>query len=94
MKLEQKWWYSKGQCGGVESGDKGKNGLNLSNVSGTFHILIGGLGLAVIITVSQLIFNEKIASHCNKDPDKLRERPLNAKDRVRHYSTFCDNQLD
>ena len=40
--------------------DKGKSALNLSNVAGIFHILIGGLVLSMIISLSQIVFHAKI----------------------------------
>ncbi|XP_060582121.1 glutamate receptor 4-like isoform X2 [Ruditapes philippinarum] len=66
-KLEEKWWYSKGECGNADGSDKGKNALNLSNVSGIFHILIGGLVLAMIISLSQIAFHAKIKANYPKD---------------------------
>jgi len=46
--------------------DKGKNALNLSNVSGIFHILIGGLVLSMIISLTQIVFKTKFKSRTYK----------------------------
>ncbi|KAL4229778.1 Glutamate receptor 2 [Mactra antiquata] len=62
LKLEQKWWYSKGECAGADGGDKGKNALNLSNVSGIFHILIGGLVVAMFMSLTHIAFHAKVSS--------------------------------
>ncbi|GCB63766.1 hypothetical protein scyTo_0014678 [Scyliorhinus torazame] len=50
-KLKNKWWYDKGECGSKDSGSKDKtSALSLSNVAGVFYILVGGLGLAMMVT--------------------------------------------
>ncbi|XP_070196715.1 glutamate receptor 2-like [Littorina saxatilis] len=49
-KMEQKWWYDKGECGKNVKESK-TSSLTLSNVSGIFHILIGGLVLAMIVAL-------------------------------------------
>ncbi|WAR00596.1 hypothetical protein MAR_024968 [Mya arenaria] len=63
-------WYITAECGHAETRslryalhilqDKEKNALNLSNVSGIFHILIGGLVLSMIISLTQILFKSKI----------------------------------
>ncbi|XP_045206208.1 glutamate receptor 1-like [Mercenaria mercenaria] len=73
-KLEEKWWYSKGECGNADGSDKGKNALNLSNVSGIFHILIGGLVLAMIISLSQIAFHAKVKTRRPKDAYTINSR--------------------
>lgn len=45
---------------------KGKAGLNLSNVSGIFHILIGGLVLAVFISLTQMACYSFLKSRSKK----------------------------
>ncbi|XP_076467660.1 glutamate receptor 2-like [Babylonia areolata] len=49
-KLERKWWYDKGECAKNIKESK-TSSLTLSNVSGIFHILIGGLVLAMFVAL-------------------------------------------
>ncbi|XP_060584556.1 glutamate receptor 2-like [Ruditapes philippinarum] len=65
MKLEQKWWYSKGMCG-TNKQDATTSALTLSNVSGIFHILVGGLLLSMIVALCEYVIHQRIR--------KLRER--------------------
>ncbi|XP_053400378.1 glutamate receptor 2-like isoform X2 [Mercenaria mercenaria] len=65
MKLEQKWWYSKGMCG-TNKKDATTSALTLSNVSGIFHILVGGLLLSMIVALCEYVIHQRIR--------KLRER--------------------
>ncbi|XP_048776012.1 glutamate receptor 2-like [Ostrea edulis] len=50
-KLQRKWWFDKGECGAMDSKDTSKSPLTLSNVSGIFHILIGGLVLSMLVSL-------------------------------------------
>ncbi|ESP00055.1 hypothetical protein LOTGIDRAFT_112937, partial [Lottia gigantea] len=60
-KLEQKWWYDKGECGNADGGkDASQSALTLSNVSGIFHILIGGLVLAMITSSLEYLIQKKL----------------------------------
>ncbi|XP_021379137.1 glutamate receptor 2-like isoform X2 [Mizuhopecten yessoensis] len=56
-KLEQKWWYDKGECGAINSKDGVKSALTLSNVSGIFHILIGGLVLSMLMALLEYLLH-------------------------------------
>ncbi|XP_033743401.1 glutamate receptor 2-like isoform X2 [Pecten maximus] len=56
-KLEQKWWYDKGECGAIDSKDGVKSALTLSNVSGIFHILIGGLVLSMLMSLLEYLLH-------------------------------------
>lgn len=56
INLKQRWWYDKGQCGQASS-SKGKQSLSLSNVAGTFHIVIAGLVLAMIFSGLEFLFH-------------------------------------
>ncbi|XP_076446345.1 glutamate receptor 2-like [Babylonia areolata] len=49
-KLERKWWYDKGECA-KNSKESKTSSLTLSNVSGIFHILVGGLVLAMVVAL-------------------------------------------
>ncbi|XP_041360322.1 glutamate receptor 3-like isoform X2 [Gigantopelta aegis] len=73
-KLQQKWWIDKGKCGDQDSGkDATQSALTLSNVSGIFHILIGGLVLAMITSSLEYLAQKKIKEKKNK---KKRKKPL------------------
>ncbi|NP_001191540.1 glutamate receptor subunit protein GluR2 precursor [Aplysia californica] len=62
LKLHQKWWYDKGQCA-AESGKESKtSALTLSNVSGIFHILIGGLILSMVTAFFDFILKNRMRS--------------------------------
>ncbi|KAK3100658.1 hypothetical protein FSP39_023237 [Pinctada imbricata] len=57
IKLKSKWWLQKGQCGD-KSKDKSKTQpMSLSNVSGMFHILIGGLVIAMVTAVIEYVIH-------------------------------------
>ncbi|KAL3879138.1 hypothetical protein ACJMK2_031449 [Sinanodonta woodiana] len=58
-KLEQKWWYAKGECG-MDSKDASTSALTLSHVSGIFHILVGGLVLAMCIALIEFFIHRHI----------------------------------
>ncbi|XP_041357415.1 glutamate receptor 2-like [Gigantopelta aegis] len=58
-RLKQKWWYDKGQCGAENSKDTKTSSLTLSNVSGIFYILVGGLVLAIIIRFTDYAFHTR-----------------------------------
>ncbi|PVD34150.1 hypothetical protein C0Q70_05413 [Pomacea canaliculata] len=49
-RLENKWWYEKGECG-RDTGHKEskKRSLSLSNVAGVFYILVSGLVIAIVL---------------------------------------------
>ncbi|XP_064610198.1 glutamate receptor-like isoform X2 [Liolophura sinensis] len=60
-RLQQKWWYDRGKCGSVDGKEsKKQDALTLSNVSGVFHILIGGLGLAMMTALVEYLFQAKL----------------------------------
>ncbi|XP_076118195.1 glutamate receptor 3-like isoform X1 [Mytilus galloprovincialis] len=58
INLKQRWWYDKGQCG-QSTASVGKKSLSLSNVAGTFHIVIGGLVIAMIFSALEFLFHHK-----------------------------------
>ncbi|GFN84380.1 glutamate receptor, partial [Plakobranchus ocellatus] len=63
IKLKQKWWYDKGQCGDVSHGKEStgnQSALTLSNVSGIFHILIGGLVLSMVTASLEYLVQRKL----------------------------------
>ncbi|XP_067949730.1 glutamate receptor 4-like [Watersipora subatra] len=54
-KLEQTWWYDKGQCTNDEGKSAMKAALSLSNVAGVFYILIGGLLIAMFCALLEFV---------------------------------------
>ncbi|NP_001191539.1 glutamate receptor subunit protein GluR1 precursor [Aplysia californica] len=63
IKMHQKWWFDKGQCGdqSVSKESTGnQSALTLSNVSGIFHILIGGLVLSMITSSIEYLIQRKL----------------------------------
>uniref|UniRef100_A0A915JCY0 Ionotropic glutamate receptor C-terminal domain-containing protein n=1 Tax=Romanomermis culicivorax TaxID=13658 RepID=A0A915JCY0_ROMCU len=74
-KLENKWWYEKGQC---EQGmsDSQSASLTLSKVAGIFYLLIGGMILAMIVALGEFVYRMKMDSRKkNCHPSKeLKER--------------------
>ncbi|KAK6173038.1 hypothetical protein SNE40_016574 [Patella caerulea] len=74
-KLEQKWWYDKGECGNADgSKDASQSALTLSNVSGIFHILIGGLVLAMITSSLEYLVQRKL--YANKAKKNAKKGPV------------------
>lgn len=59
-KLQNKWWYEKTEC----KGDKDnpavtRNELSLTNLAGVFYILIGGLLIALAISLVEFCFKSQ-----------------------------------
>ncbi|XP_071087549.1 glutamate receptor 2-like isoform X1 [Haliotis cracherodii] len=74
-KLRRKWWYDKGKCGDVDgSKDATQSALTLSNVSGIFHILIGGLVLAMITSALEYLAQKKLKANRAKENAKTQAR--------------------
>ncbi|OWF38062.1 Glutamate receptor 4 [Mizuhopecten yessoensis] len=75
IRLRQKWWVDRGQCGGV-TGSKGKKSLSLSNVSGIFHILIGGLVLAMLVSIVEYAMHVNCKRRKKYKIQKKKEKAL------------------
>ncbi|XP_059150219.1 glutamate receptor 2-like [Physella acuta] len=60
LKLYQKWWYDKGQCAAESGKESTTSALSLSNVSGIFHILIGGLVLAMLTAFFDFLIKQRL----------------------------------
>ncbi|VDO07073.1 unnamed protein product [Rodentolepis nana] len=53
--LRKKWWIERGQCNVAADADRSAaNALALINVAGVFHILTGGLFLALLVAALEL----------------------------------------
>ncbi|XP_046575056.1 glutamate receptor 1-like [Haliotis rubra] len=72
-KMEQKWWYDKGQCGKEGGGkDTATSALTLSNVSGIFHILISGLVLAILVAFMDFLIKNKLRGRSFKSGSRMK----------------------
>ncbi|KAK7495272.1 hypothetical protein BaRGS_00013454, partial [Batillaria attramentaria] len=80
-KLERKWWYDKGECGCNVKESK-TSSLTLSNVSGIFHILIGGLVLSMVVAFLDYCIRWKLRTRKFK-PNFVTARVQQLRDRAR-----------
>lgn len=64
-KLENKWWYDRGQCDQGIS-DSQSASLNLSKVAGIFYILIGGMLIAMIAALGEFLYRSRIEARKGK----------------------------
>lgn len=60
-KLQHKWWYEKTECKNDKdnSSATSANELSLTNLAGVFYILIGGLLVALAISLIQFCFKRE-----------------------------------
>ena len=58
-RLENRWWYDRSECKSREQKDTSQNALTMNNVAGCFYILISGLLLAMIISITEFFFKAK-----------------------------------
>ncbi|XP_064636089.1 glutamate receptor-like isoform X2 [Lineus longissimus] len=56
--LQKKWWYDKSECV-HDKKDSKQSSLSLSNLAGVFYILIGGLGLAMAVSLLEFLYKSK-----------------------------------
>lgn len=56
-----KWWYDRTECK-HEKADMNLNELSLSNIAGIFYILIGGLLVALAISLIEFCFKSQKSS--------------------------------
>ena len=67
--LFNKWWKNQGTCNRDDKKQDSKaNALGVENVGGIFVVLIAGLGLAIIVSVLEFVWN----SRKNAAVDKVR----------------------
>ena len=60
--LKNKWWKRMrggGQCDSEKSKKGGHNELGLQNVGGVFVVLVGGLGIAFVISILEFIHKSR-----------------------------------
>lgn len=59
-KLQHKWWYEKTECkNDKDNPSAAKNELSLTNLAGVFYILIGGLLVALAISLVEFCFKSQ-----------------------------------
>ncbi|XP_064638680.1 glutamate receptor-like isoform X2 [Lineus longissimus] len=56
--LQKKWWYDKSECVRDKTDSK-QSSLSLSNLAGVFYILIGGLGVAMAVSLLEFLYKSK-----------------------------------
>ena len=70
QKYYNKWWKGGGICIRDEKKDSKANALNVENVGGIFVVLVGGLLLAVIVSLFEFIYYAKRNSNRIKVKEK------------------------
>ncbi|VDD88194.1 unnamed protein product [Enterobius vermicularis] len=64
-KLENKWWYDKGQCDQGINVDGHNASLNLSKVAGIFYILMGGMIASMLAALIEFLYRSHIEARKN-----------------------------
>ncbi|VDM97753.1 unnamed protein product, partial [Thelazia callipaeda] len=59
-KLENKWWYDRGECDQGIAVDGHNASLNLSKVAGIFYILIGGMIASMLAAFGEFLYRSRI----------------------------------
>uniref|UniRef100_F1LAV7 Glutamate receptor 2 n=1 Tax=Ascaris suum TaxID=6253 RepID=F1LAV7_ASCSU len=79
-RLENKWWYDRGQCdqGMSESGNSAS--LNLSKVAGIFYILSCGMVLSLVTAFAEYIYRTRKQRY---DAIKFRHRDIKMRNKKR-----------
>ncbi|EPB68136.1 Ligand-gated ion channel [Ancylostoma ceylanicum] len=58
-RLENKWWYDRGQCDQGISDSGASSSLNLSKVAGIFYILMCGMVLSMLTALVEFVVRKK-----------------------------------
>ncbi|MCP9259355.1 Glutamate receptor 4 [Dirofilaria immitis] len=77
-RLENKWWYDRGQCDqGMSMSPEGGNSasLTLSKVAGIFYILCGGMILSMATAFVEFVYRRKL-ERCGAVRNHLRRKTL------------------
>uniref|UniRef100_A0A0K0CTY1 Glutamate receptor 1 n=1 Tax=Angiostrongylus cantonensis TaxID=6313 RepID=A0A0K0CTY1_ANGCA len=69
-KLENKWWYDRGQCDQGITVDGSSASLNLSKVAGIFYILMGGMIASMIAALGEFLYRSRIEAR-KANPNSL-----------------------
>lgn len=65
--LRKKWWIERGQCNAASDSDRSAaDNLALINVAGVFHILTGGLLLALLVAALELTWHLSLRRNASK----------------------------
>jgi glutamate receptor, ionotropic, invertebrate len=59
QKFYNRWWKGGSTCIRDEKKDSKANALNVENVGGIFVVLIGGLLLAILVSVCEFVYYAK-----------------------------------
>ncbi|CAJ0598689.1 unnamed protein product [Cylicocyclus nassatus] len=70
-RLENKWWYDRGQCDQGISDSGASSSLNLSKVAGIFYILMCGMVLSMCTALVEFIVRKK-----KENREKFKKRQL------------------
>ncbi|VDP29088.1 unnamed protein product [Heligmosomoides polygyrus] len=68
-RLENKWWYDRGQCDQGISDSGASSSLNLSKVAGIFYILMCGMVLSMVTALVEFLVRKKKE---NNEKEKVR----------------------
>ncbi|CAI5445016.1 unnamed protein product [Caenorhabditis angaria] len=75
-KLENKWWYDRGQCDNGMSDGGNSSSLNLSKVAGIFYILMGGMVLSMLTALIEFLVRKNKE---NWEKEKTRQKNIKEK---------------
>ncbi|VDL65525.1 unnamed protein product [Nippostrongylus brasiliensis] len=75
-RLENKWWYDRGQCDQGISDSGASSSLNLSKVAGIFYILMCGMVLSMLTALVEFVVRKKKENSEKKRQMAIRQRPV------------------
>ncbi|EFP09515.1 CRE-GLR-2 protein [Caenorhabditis remanei] len=84
-KLENKWWYDRGQCDTGTSDGGTSSSLNLSKVAGIFYILLGGMVLSMCTALVEFLFRKN-----KENREKERNRMRNSRQQKPGIIASCE----
>lgn len=72
--LRKKWWIERGQCSDEDT-RSASNALALINVAGVFYILVGGLLLALVVSVIELCLYRRRKRTSDEKLERIEDDP-------------------
>ncbi|KHJ76476.1 hypothetical protein OESDEN_23903 [Oesophagostomum dentatum] len=72
-RLENKWWFDRGQCDQGISDSGASSSLNLSKVAGIFYILMCGMVLSMVTALMEFLIRKKKE---NREKEKKRQTAI------------------
>ncbi|EGT53286.1 hypothetical protein CAEBREN_28713 [Caenorhabditis brenneri] len=84
-KLENKWWYDRGQCDTGTSDGGTSSSLNLSKVAGIFYILLAGMVLSMCTALIEFLFRKN-----KENREKERNRMRNSRQQKPGIMASCE----